>query len=60
MQNISNERMEELIINALEWAITCGEQTTHDLIHGMSITSEELDNIGYEKENFSRMHQMTY
>ncbi|MBO4847053.1 MAG: hypothetical protein J5525_12285 [Lachnospiraceae bacterium] len=50
-------RSEEIIINALEWAINVSKQVTHDLIRGMGITSEELSNIGYEKESCSDMHE---
>lgn len=54
---MDNGRLEELCINALEWAIEHSEQTTHDLIRGMGITSDELEKIGYEKENFPSMHE---
>lgn len=57
--NISSERLEELVIQALEWSIECSEQITHDLIGGMSITSDELELIGYDKENFPSMHKAT-
>ncbi len=50
-------RIEELIINALEWAINVSEQATKDLIRAMEITSDELDEIGYDKENFPKMHE---
>ena len=53
---VSSERLEEIAINAIEWAIEHGEQITHDLVRGMGITSDELDAIGYEKENFSLLH----
>ena len=50
-------RYEALLINALEWAINVSEQTTHDLIHAMGITSEELSAIGYDEDNFPEMHE---
>ena len=53
---ITNERMEELLINALEWAIEKNEETTIELVQHMGITSDELEAIGYEKENFETMH----
>lgn len=56
---VTSERLEEIAINALEWAIEVGEQTTTDLIRAMGITSDELDAIGYDKENFPSMHETT-
>ncbi len=53
---ITNERMEELLLNALEWAIEKDEETTTELIQHMGITSDELEAIGYERENFEIMH----
>lgn len=53
---VSRKRLEEITINAIEWAIEVGEQTTYDLILGMGITSDELDAIGYDKENFGSLH----
>lgn len=47
-KNVSSERLEELVINAIEWAIEVSEQTARDLIAGMGITSEELESIGYD------------
>lgn len=38
-------RNEQLIINAIEWAINVSEQATCDLIRGMEITSDELNFI---------------
>lgn len=54
---MNNGRMEELLINALEWVIEIGDDATHDLIHNMNISSDELEEIGYEKENFPKMHE---
>ena len=51
------DRKEELLINAFEWAINVSEQATHDLIRATGITSEELSEIGYDKENFPQMHK---
>ena len=54
---ISDARLEELTINAIEWAINVSEQATHDILSSMGITSEELEIIGYDKENFPDMHK---
>lgn len=51
------DRKEELLISAFEWAINVSEQATHDLIRATGITSEELSEIGYDKENFPQMHE---
>ena len=56
---MDNNRTEELLINAIEWAINISEQTTHDIIRAIGITSDELDIIGYDKENFHDMHEWT-
>lgn len=56
---VKSERLEECLINAIEWAIQVGEQATHDLIRGIGITSDELDAIGYDAENFPEMHEAT-
>lgn len=52
-----NKRFEELLINAIEWAIEVGEQTTQDIIKAIEITSTELEKIGYDKKNFSDLHK---
>lgn len=49
-------RYETLIIFALEWAINVSEQVTCDLIRAMGITSDELSAIGYDEDNFLKMH----
>ena len=49
-------RYEDLLINALEWAINVSKQQTHDLIRAMGITSDELSSIGYDSANFPEMH----
>lgn len=54
---MKNNRMEELLINAIEWAIDCGGSHTHDLLRSMGITSKELEKIGYEKDNFHELHE---
>lgn len=48
--NISNERLYNLIENALNWASEVSEQTAEDLIKAMEITSDELCIFGFEKE----------
>ena len=55
---MDDKRLEELVINALEWAIEVSKQTTRDLIVSMGITPEELYTIGYDKENFASMHEL--
>lgn len=54
---MDNPRLMELITNVIEWGIEVSEDTTHDLLRGMGITSEELEEIGYEQENFPKMHE---
>lgn len=56
---VKSERLEECVINAIEWAINVSEQVTYDLICGMGITSDELDAIGYDEKNFPKMHEAT-
>ena len=50
-------RAERLILDAIEWAIDVSEQTTHDLLRGMGITSEELEILGYEEESFPDLYK---
>ena len=54
---MDEERLQQLLINAIEWSIEVSEQQTHDQIRAMGITSEELEEIGYEKENFPQLHE---
>lgn len=54
---MNNTRLKQILINTIEWAIEVSEDTTHDLLHGMGITSEELEEIGYKKEVFPIMHK---
>ncbi len=51
------DRLEELLINAIEWAINVSEQATHDILRASGITSDELNAIGYDKDNFPKMHE---
>lgn len=53
---MDKERLTELLIHAFEWAIEVSETTTHDLVRATGITSAELEEIGYEKDNFLSMH----
>lgn len=53
---MENERLETLLINAIEHAIDVSEQYTHDIIRAIGITSDELESIGYDKENFPMLH----
>lgn len=55
----STSRKDELLINAIEWAIYVSEQVTHDLIRAMGITSDELSELGYDSINFAEMHEWT-
>ena len=52
-------RYETLIINTLEWAVNVSEQVTCDIIRAMGITSDELSAIGYDEDNFPKMHSYT-
>lgn len=54
---MNNERLEELLINAFEFMINKSEQDTVDLIVATGITSEELNEIGYDEDNFKSMHE---
>ena len=56
---VSSQRLEEIVTNALEWAIEVDEQIANDLVRGMGITSDELDAIGYDVDNFSSLHRAT-
>jgi hypothetical protein len=53
---MTKTRLEDLCIAAIEWATEHSEDISHDLIRGMGITSDELEAIGYEKENFPSLH----
>ena len=55
---MTKERTEELLINAFEGAINDSTRATIDLINVTGITSEELEELGYEKENFPDLHEM--
>ena len=54
---VSRDRLEDMLIDAFEWAINVSEQVTEDLIRATGITSEELTSIGYDRENFPKMHE---
>lgn len=58
MSTMTKERIEELLINAFEGAINDSTRATIDLINVTGITSEELEELGYEKENFPDLHEM--
>lgn len=57
VKNMDKERLEELLIKALEWTIDCSEQATRDLIVAIGITCEELNDIGYDEDNFPEMYE---
>lgn len=54
---MEKERIEELLVKAFEHSIEVSKQATHNLINATKITSNELEEIGYEKENFPEMHE---
>lgn len=54
---MDESRLIHLVLNAIEWAIEVSDDTTHDLLRGMGVTSDELEELGYEKENFPEMHK---
>jgi len=56
---ISSERLEECVINAIEWGLEVSDQVAHDLIRGMGITSDELYVLGYDENEFPNLHQAT-
>lgn len=53
---IDNNRLTEMLINAIEWGSDVSETVTHDLIRAIGITSDELETIGYDKQEFPLMH----
>ena len=55
---MNNNRFEELLINVFEWAINVSEQLSLDMVKASGITSDELSDIGYEKENFPSLHSI--
>ena len=54
---MNKNRLEELLIQAFEWTVDCSEQMTTDLVAATGITCEELNEIGYDKDNFPKMHE---
>ena len=56
--HMNNNRLEELLINVFEWAINVSEQLSLDMVKASGITSDELNDIGYEKENFPSLHSI--
>lgn len=54
---MNKNRLEELLIQAFEWTIDCSEQMTTDLVVATGITCAELNEIGYDEENFPKMHE---
>ena len=55
---MNNNRFEELLINVFEWAINVSEQLSLDMVKASGITSDELSDIGYEKENFPSLYSI--
>ena len=53
------ERMESMLIKSFELAINTSEEATKALIRATGITSDELTLIGYDEDNFPKMHEWT-
>ena len=53
---MDKNRIEMLLINAIEWAVNVSEQSTHDILRAIGITNDELTAIGYDEENYPKMH----
>ena len=53
---MTNDRLEEMLITAIEHAVDVSEKYTCDLLRSIGITTEELEEIGYDKVNFPEMH----
>ncbi len=53
---IDNNRLIEILINAIEWGSNVSETVAYDLIRAIGITSDELETIGYDKQEFPLMH----
>lgn len=53
---MDKNRIEILLINAIEWAVNVSEQSTHDILRAIGITNDELTAIGYDEENYPKMH----
>ena len=47
-----------LLIDVIGWANDVSGQVAHDMLHGMGITSEELDALGYDEINFPNLHRL--
>ena len=57
MTKMESNRLEDLVIHALEWANEVSQQVANDLIGGMGITSDELAAVGYDADNFPSLHR---
>ena len=53
---MENERLTDLLIQAFEYAINKSEQATEYLVIATGITDKELNELGYDEENFPSMH----
>lgn len=56
-KKVNKDRLETMLIAAIEHAVECSEQHTHDLLKAIGISSEELEAICYDKENYPKMHE---
>lgn len=48
-------RLEEIIVNAMNWGLDHGETITRGLVRGSGITADELDKLGYGSDGFTAM-----
>lgn len=50
-------RLEQIIRNTIDWGCECGQQTSIDLIKGMCIFPYELEELGYDEDEFSELYR---
>ncbi len=48
---------EMLLTNVIAWADEVSGQVAHDMLHGMGISPEQLDALGFDKNNFPKLHR---
>ena len=54
---IDRDILKCLVISAIEWSVNVSKQIIYDLLRGMGITSDMLEAIEYDKENYPDMHK---
>ena len=54
---MSKDRLLDLCNNTIVWADEHSRDLASDLIKGMGITSDELLELGFDKKNFSYLHE---